>query len=54
MTAMTRCISPSPLRGEGRGEGGHKVDPLHLHPLPNPSPLEGEGLKAPASMEIER
>ncbi len=28
-----------PLAGEGPGERGGR-----LHPLPNPSPLEGEGL----------
>jgi len=31
--------APSPLRGEG--DGGVN---LNHHPLPNPSPLKGEGL----------
>ncbi|MEW5769503.1 MAG: pyruvate:ferredoxin (flavodoxin) oxidoreductase [Pseudomonadota bacterium] len=44
-------LTPSPLRGEGRGEGeGGKAAPCHAkaHPLPNPSPLKGEGLLAHA------
>jgi len=35
--------TPSPLRGEGWGEGESGVN-LNHHPLPNPSPLKGEGL----------
>ncbi|MCG8013917.1 MAG: hypothetical protein JAY64_19770, partial [Candidatus Thiodiazotropha weberae] len=38
---------PSPLAGEGPGERG-STRQLHqspeLHPLPNPSPIKGEGL----------
>jgi len=37
--------APSPLRGVGWGEGESGVN-LNHHPLPNPSPLKGEGLKA--------
>ncbi len=37
--------TPSPLMGEGWGEGegiGVVISPFH--PLPNPSPIKGEGL----------
>ena len=40
-------FSPSPLRGEGRGEGeGGMADQMDksAHPLPIPSPIEGEGI----------
>ena len=48
---MSAKLFPSPLRGEGArrageggaGEAGH-TEHSKAHPLPNPSPLKGEGL----------
>jgi len=48
---LRRHIPPSPLRGEGRGEDEtsafrqSSVVAATYHPLPNPSPLKGEGLQ---------
>ena len=41
-------LTPSPLRGEGRGEGAswERGEPLHPLPLSQPSPQRGEGFGA--------
>ena len=39
------AVPPSPLAGEGRGEGAKRVRCGRKPPLPNPSPARGEGLE---------
>src|SRR5690606_12793614 len=38
-------VPASPLGGEGQGEGA-------IHPLPNPSPIKGEGFGYKATLQI--
>jgi indole-3-glycerol phosphate synthase len=44
---LPKLFAPSPLKGEGGGEGGNAIDRAAArgHPHPSPSPLEGEGIQ---------
>jgi hypothetical protein len=42
---LTRCFTPSPLAGDGWGEGGSACKNTALHTRSSPSPIKGEGAK---------
>ena len=42
---LPRLFAPSPLTGEGGGEGASSGPAAPRHPHPSPSPLEGEGIE---------
>lgn len=43
--------TPSPLKGVGRGGSAASVQVPASHPLPNPSPVKGEGLEEPGKSQ---
>lgn len=51
--AARAALSPSPLRGEGRGEGAAPSDAHADRPLSQPSPQRGEGLTLADPVELD-
>jgi len=51
---VLREASPSPLVGEGRGEGSRRTDSERAPPLPQPPPTRGGGSPAPDGERMEQ